>query len=170
MARCASTVHDSSQMKLGFIGVGKMGAALLEGVLNAELCSPRDISIHDAHRPAVDACVESTGVEAAGSNQAVVASADATFLCVKPNDLAATVREIPDSLEESLLVSIAAGVSTKDLESWVENRHRVIRVMPNTPALVGKGASAYALGSRPTENRKLPDIPQSIQWFSRLFG
>ncbi|MEM7011353.1 MAG: pyrroline-5-carboxylate reductase [Verrucomicrobiota bacterium] len=136
-------------MKLGFIGVGKMGSALLEGVVASGICKAEDIAIHDAYQAAVDACVERNGVQAPGSNSAVVEHADAFVLCVKPHHVVDTLSELNGS-KNKLLISVAAGISLEHLEEAAAN-HRAVRVMPNTPALVGKGASAYAIGKSANE-------------------
>lgn len=142
-------------MKLGFIGVGKMGSALLEGVLASGICKPSDIEIHDAFQGAVDACVEKNGVSAPGSNAKVVEHTDAFVLCVKPHHAIATLEKLVDvPVENRLLISVVAGTPLSRLDQAVANRHRVIRVMPNTPALCGKGASAFTAGSSATEDDK----------------
>jgi pyrroline-5-carboxylate reductase len=138
-------------MKLGFIGVGKMGSALLEGVLLAGLCKPEQIFVHDAYQPAVDNCVKKNAVVAAGSNEALVENSETVLLCVKPQDALSTIEGFTKGGgEQRLLISIAAGTTIKDLELASQNKHRVVRVMPNTPALIGKGASAFALGKTAT--------------------
>ncbi|MFT5467592.1 MAG: pyrroline-5-carboxylate reductase [Verrucomicrobiales bacterium] len=138
-------------MKLGFIGVGKMGSALLEGVLASGACKPDEIAIHDVFQGAVDACVQKTGVVAAGSNAKVVELSDAFVLCVKPHHALETLTELTEiPVRDRLLISVVAGIQIARLEEALDNRHRVIRVMPNTPALVGKGASAFAPGTHAT--------------------
>ena len=135
-------------MKLGFIGVGKMGSALLEGVLRSGVATPDEVRVHDVYQPAVKGCVESHGVKEGKSNLGVFQDSEATVLCVKPHDARSTLADLKVASAEGLVISIAAGVKLADLEAAVDGRHRVIRVMPNTPALVGKGASAYALGDK----------------------
>jgi pyrroline-5-carboxylate reductase len=144
-----------SPMKLGVIGCGKMGQALVNGVLNAGLCPPADLVVHDKYSAAVDHLVTSSGVTPGGSNQAVAKQADTIVLAVKPADLVPMLREVADSPHPALYISIAAGIRIKHLEQALDipqRPHRVIRVMPNTPALVGKGASAFSLGTTATED------------------
>lgn len=138
-------------MTLGIIGCGKMGRALLGGILEAGLCAPGDVFAHDAYPAAVESLVaDYEGVVAAGSNAAVVEQAETILLCVKPQTFPEMLAEIRET-EGRLLISIAAGIRIDSIESATDGKHRVIRVMPNTPALVGKGASGYALGSSATE-------------------
>lgn len=127
-----------------------MGGALLGGVLEAGLCAPESVSVHDAFPGAVEAAVTRYGVRAAGSNAAAVESSDAVLLCVKPQMFPEMLASL-GGVEGRLLISIAAGVRLAAIESAIGGRHRVIRVMPNTPALVGRGASAYALGAAATK-------------------
>ena len=137
-------------MALGIIGCGKMGRALLGGILKAEIVSPGDVFVHDAFAEAVDSTVAEFGVTNAGSNAGVVEKAETVLLCVKPQTFPEMLAELGDA-SGRLLISIAAGVRIDAIESGAQNRHRVIRVMPNTPALVGRGASAFSLGSAATE-------------------
>jgi len=137
-------------MKLGVIGCGKMGSALVGGILKANLSSPKDVSVFDAYPEAAEAMSQSLGVTVAGSNAEVVDASEVVLLCVKPQGFAEMLEQIGDS-EDRLLISIAAGVQIATIKAGVSQRHRVVRVMPNTPSLVGKGASAFALGSTATE-------------------
>jgi pyrroline-5-carboxylate reductase len=134
-------------MRLGFIGVGKMGAALLGGALRTNFCAPEEVMVHDVYEGSVQAALERwPGVRAAGSNRAIFEDSDLILLCVKPHDVRATLQQAAPASDGRLLISIAAGIPLERLEQWSENRHRVVRVMPNTPALIGQGASAFALG------------------------
>jgi pyrroline-5-carboxylate reductase len=138
-------------MKLGVIGCGNMGRALVGGILEVGLCEAGETFVYDAHPEASAAMSRELGVQVVDSNAAVVESADVILLCVKPQVFDEMLSELGDSADR-LLISIAAGVQIATIESGVENRHRVIRVMPNTPALVGRGASGYALGNSATED------------------
>ena len=138
-------------MKLGIIGCGKMGRALLGGILDAGLVAAPDVTVHDAYAPAAQSAVDELGVCAADNNADVVAAADTILLCVKPQTFPEMLNQVDNSgTEGKLLISIAAGVRIRSIEKGSGHRHRVIRVMPNTPALVGKGASAFAVGSSAT--------------------
>lgn len=137
-------------MTLGIIGCGKMGRALLGGILEAGLYAPGEVWVHDAYGEAVESAVEDFGVTAAGSNAGVMDRADTVLLCVKPQTFPRMLADL-GAARDRLLVSIAAGIRIEAIETAINHRHRVVRVMPNTPALVGRGASAYALGGSATE-------------------
>jgi pyrroline-5-carboxylate reductase len=130
-------------MTIGFIGSGKMASALLEGILRAAIARPEDIYITDKIAAAAADLAKRTGVSALPSNAAVAAEAGVLILCVKPGDVPAALREAGD-LSGKLLISIAAGIPLRRLREWAQGGPRCIRVMPNTPALIGLGAAAYA--------------------------
>jgi pyrroline-5-carboxylate reductase len=138
-------------MKLGLIGCGKMGGALLRGVEQALGKSGLHVALSDVVPEAVVAlrqclsCKVTTGTPAE-----VAATSDVIILAVKPADirpLCETLAQVPGS---RLYLSIAAGISLAHLEAWLGEKQRVIRSMPNTPALVGRGAAAFARGARAT--------------------
>ena len=138
-------------MRLGIIGCGKMGRALLGGILDAGLVAASDVTVHDAYAPAAQSAADELGVSTVDNNAAVVEAADTILLCVKPQTFPEMLSQVGDSnAEGKLLISIAAGVRIASIERCSGGSHRIIRVMPNTPALVGKGASAFAVGSSAT--------------------
>ena len=136
-------------MKLGVIGCGKMGRALVGGILGAGLCRAEDTLVFDSYPSASEAMAEELGVRVAGDNAGVVDGSDVILLCTKPQGFGTMLGELGGS-RDRLLISIAAGIRLAAIEEATGGRHRVIRVMPNTPALVGKGASGYALGAGAT--------------------
>ena len=129
-----------------------MGSAFARGVLASGACDPSDLFLYDAVIAAAESLAES--IDGAVLSEGVVdlaESVDVVLLCVKPGDLAGLGAELAGIGGEPVFVSIAAGVTIATLEGILGDGHRVIRVMPNTPALVGKGASALALGGWATE-------------------
>ena len=137
-------------MKLGVIGCGKMGGAVLEGILNKKIVSSDQVLVFDTYTEAVDRFVDKLEVTAATSNDQIVAECDSVLLCVKPQGFLEMLESL-GATSNHLLISIAAGIRINNIEAALNNRHRVIRVMPNTPAMVGKGASAFSLGNKATE-------------------
>lgn len=128
-----------------------MGGALLEGILDAGICDASEVTVYDNYAPAATAISEKLGVVQADSNCAVVDRSETILLCVKPQGFLEMLGEIGESTDK-LLISIAAGVKIESIEASSSNRHRVVRVMPNTPALAGAGASAFALGTRASQD------------------
>ena len=138
----------ASKLQIGFLGAGKMASALAKGFIAARLVTPRQIIASDVMEPARAAFAKEVGAQAASANAGVMKFARVIILAVKPDQVAGVLAEIkPHFTENHLLVSIAAGVTLAKLEGALPSGARVIRVMPNTPALVGAGASGYALGS-----------------------
>jgi len=138
----------ASTLKIGFLGAGKMASALAKGFVSAKIVSPRQIIASDVVEPARAAFAREVGGRATDSNAEVLRFANVLILAVKPDQVVGLLGEIkPLFTAEHLLISIAAGVTLAKLEAELPAKARVIRVMPNTPALVGAGASAYALGA-----------------------
>lgn len=149
-------------MTLGFIGCGKMASALLRGILAAGVVGPEAVWVSDCFSDAAKALSRETGAHAASGNDEVVTASDTVMLCVKPQEVTTVLEALRHKLEGKLVISIAAGVPLSSLESATGPEVRVIRVMPNTPALVQRAASAYALGK--TATHADADLVQ------RLFG
>ncbi len=133
-------------MKLGVIGCGKMGSALVEGAIRSGAVAAADTRGFDPHAETARAFSEATGAELAGSIADL--GADTWLLCTKPQHAETALAALPAG--DSLLVSVAAGLTTAWLEARVPAGVRVIRCMPNTPALVGKGAAAFCRGKAAT--------------------
>ncbi len=139
-------------MKIGLIGCGKMGSALLQGILAAKPDMFETAVVHDAYAPVMTALAESNQlIETAPSNRAVAGVADVVLLCVKPQQCSEVAQELAEASRALLCISVAAGVTIETLERHLGGEQRLIRVMPNTPALVGAGAAGYALGTRATD-------------------
>lgn len=131
--------------KLGLVGVGKMGVALLGGVLRAHLLREDCVFIHDhSEEKCREFLAEFPEVFTCGSVKELSESVDVLIIAVKPYAVGAVLEELSEPYP--LLISIAAGVSLKAMEQIVPGA-ACIRVMPNTPALIGQGAAAYAGGS-----------------------
>jgi pyrroline-5-carboxylate reductase len=140
-----------ANLKVGFIGAGKMATALARGFMRAGLVESDAISASDVSPAALASFVREAGGRAMESNAAVADAAEVLFIAVKPAQVAGVLQEIaPHLSRRHLVVSIAAGVPLARLQAGVPEGTRVVRVMPNTPAVVGAAASAYALGAHAT--------------------
>lgn len=136
-------------MKIGFLGSGKMATALAQGVVKSGVVAPADVLVTDCVPSAAAALAQSTGGEAVATNRELLQQADVIVLCVKPADAVEALRE--PGLAPKLIISIVAGFSLRALQGAAGAHARIVRVMPNTPALVHQGAAAYALGGNATE-------------------
>ncbi len=136
-----------SRLTIGFLGAGKMATALARGFVNAEIVFPREIIASDPHAAARKNFTGEIGAKAVAANAEGAKFAGVLILATKPDQVSAALAEISGAFTKNhLLVSIAAGVTLAKLEAALPAGARVIRVMPNTPALVGAGASAFAPG------------------------
>jgi pyrroline-5-carboxylate reductase len=137
----------ASALTIGFLGAGKMATALARGFIRAKLVTARQLIAGDISEPACAAFAKEVGARTTAYNPDVVKFADVLVLAVKPDQVAGVLAEIRETFtEKHLLLSIAAGVSLAKLEAGLGAGARLIRVMPNTPALVGASASAFAPG------------------------
>ena len=137
----------SEQLTIGFLGAGKMGTALARGFISAGLVTPARVFASDPVEAARDAFARDVGAKAFASNAEVAKSARVLLLAVKPYQVADVLAEIRGSFtQQHMLMSIAAGIPMSKLEAGLAPGSRIVRVMPNTPAMVGLSASAYALG------------------------
>lgn len=158
------------EQTIGFLGAGKMGEALARGTIAAKVAPPSRIVMSDCDGDRLAYLADALKVRTVGDNAALVQASDVVVVALKPGVL----RQVLPSLAKAigtgkLVVSIAAGVTLKELEGMLEPGARVARVMPNTPCLVGCGASAYSLGTAATAadgqlvNEVLSSVGISIQ-------
>jgi pyrroline-5-carboxylate reductase len=140
-------VVDQSSRRWGFIGSGKMATALVKGMLRARLAPVEALCASDPLREAREHLGSETGIAVFDTNRPVAERSDVLVLAVKPQNMRQVLDELrPFVTADHLVVSIAAGVTIASIVERLGPAARVVRVMPNTPALIGQGASAYALG------------------------
>ena len=132
-------------MKIGFIGTGNMGSAMMGGIISSGMVDASDVIATDIFQAAIDKISDEFGVKTSTNNRDAVDFADIIFLAVKPQFLPKVVDGIKDmDFSNKLVVSIAAGQSLERLTGMFGKELKLIRVMPNTPALVGEGMSALS--------------------------
>ena len=129
--------------RVAMLGAGRMGQAVLAGMLDSGW-DPTRIVAAEAHEPTAQAVHERHGIEFRPSAQAVV-GADLVVVAVKPHDVATVLDDISPNLQAgATVVSLAAGLSTTTLSAHLPAGTALVRVMPNTPALVGMGMSVMS--------------------------
>ena len=128
--------------KIAFIGAGKMATAIGKGLVNSGV-SVADMSAYDPSAAAAEGFSRMTGIVCYDSMQVALSGASIVILAVKPQFAQSAFAEAAPYLKDSLLISIAAGLSIRNLEK-MSGIKRIVRVMPNTPALVGAGMSCFA--------------------------
>lgn len=131
-------------MKLAIIGLGNMGQAILSGILNNNIVKPENIIAADKKfaEPDFDQSAEFSKITMTADNQFAVKNADYVILAVKPQIIKLILDEIKKEAASKIIISIAAGIRTELLSQYFGSKAKLIRVMPNTPALVGEGMSA----------------------------
>ncbi len=134
--------------QLGIIGGGAMGSALLKGILNQGLMQPDDIYLAEVDQVKRTRFEEEYHIHGTSNPSGLTDICQTLILAVKPNIIPGVLDELAGKTgHQHLIISIAAGITLNALESKLQ-KARIVRVMPNTPAKIGKGVSAYALGSK----------------------
>lgn len=132
-------------LTVGFVGGGNMGEALIKGLLGANLVPASAIHATDVRLDRLKELDRQYGIQVSSDNVELVRHSDIVILAVKPQIMDAVLKEIaPAVTRKKLLISIAAGVSTAKIRAVLHKEARLIRVMPNTPALVLEGVTAIA--------------------------
>lgn len=140
-------MSERDDMSVGFIGAGRMSEALISGILKNGMCTQERIVVSDVSRERLEYMKTTYGIRTAEANREVARIADVLFIAVKPHLAADVLREAANELSGVLVVSIAAGVTLAVLEEAAGKNVAVVRVMPNTPSLVGCGMAALAAGT-----------------------
>ncbi len=149
--------------RIGFLGAGKMATALAAGWLKAGLTTPERIRASDPIAAARTVFTGQTGATATADNRQVVDASDVVVLAVKPQQIADVLSEVRTAIgPQHLVVSIAAGISLRQIAEMLGEGRRLVRVMPNAPCLVTASASAFSPSSAAT--------PDDVQMVERLLN
>ncbi len=152
-------------MKVAFLGLGNMGRALIQGAVRSKFLKPSELTGFDVDRKKSSSLQSELKINIAASNVQAVQGARFVFLCVKPQSMGDLLLEIKQDLNsKQCLISIAAGIPTQKIENWLHSPISVVRVMPNTPALVQSGVSAATKG----RHAKKSDIDFAVRFFSSV--
>jgi pyrroline-5-carboxylate reductase len=147
------TISRHSHPQLAFIGAGNMAQALATGLLAQGWPADR-LTLSDVNAQALDALATRLKVNVSGDNQATARQAEIVLLAVKPQVMEAVCHELAPSLSHGpLIISIAAGITTERLKAWL-GTEKLVRVMPNTPALVQVGAAGLYAGEGVDSNHR----------------
>lgn len=148
---------------LGLIGFGNMGKAIGRGLVKQGVLNASDLVIYDIDEKAMEAARE-LGAATAGSEYELSVSSDIILLAVKPDSAKGALTASSRGLAGKALISIVAGLDQETIGAWTENEARILRVMPNTPALVGEGAFGLSSGSSFTKEERIT----AESWFSAI--
>lgn len=131
--------------KIGFIGAGNMGKAIISGIISSGITPAENVIVYDVYKPALTALADEFGIQVVTNESAVVENSDLIVLAVKPGMVSGVIEKIAPSVsDECVIVSIAAGISIEKLSEGLPKQSKIVRVMPNTPAMVGCGMSALS--------------------------
>ncbi len=153
--------------KIGFIGSGNMGSAMIGGIISSKLCAPSQMIASDPAQAALTRLSETYQINTTTDNLAVVTFSDIIFLAVKPYMYESVIEEIRDLVDDTkIIVAIAAGVSHAKLDTYFRKPVKTVRVMPNTPAMVLEAMSALTPNEQVTK-AELSDIVTIFESFGK---
>jgi pyrroline-5-carboxylate reductase len=133
--------------KIGFIGTGNMGEALLRGIINSGLVAPELIYASDINKEKLGILSKELNINIANNNKELIDNSDIILIAVKPDIVKSVLSEISGIFHQpKWFISIAAGINTSFIESILPDGISVVRVMPNTPAMVCEGMTAICPG------------------------
>ena len=146
---------ENKIMKLGFIGTGNMAGAIMGGIIRNEIFKPEEIIGADISKESRSKVQSAYGINVTEDNKKAASESEVLVLSVKPQYYAETIKEIKDCVrEDQLIITIAPGKTLKWLEEQFEKKVKIVRAMPNTPALVGEGMTAACANDAVTEEEK----------------
>lgn len=140
-------------MKIGFLGAGAMGGAILSGAISSGVVEPKDVYVHDVSAE-INEKYSAMGCNITENNKELGEKVDILLSCVKPQYAAAALSELEDTLDGKAMISIMAGLTTETIRKMTGGNFRLLRLMPNTPAMVGMGAFAMDSGNDLTAEEK----------------
>ena len=169
---CLDATSDSGEKnfmlndkKIGFIGSGNMGEALINGLISSGSAPVENIICSDVREDRLEYISETYGIETTTDNLDLVDASDIVVYAVKPQIMASVLNQTAGRLDMSkLIISIAAGVPMAAIESYLNKELRLIRVMPNVAASVKEGAAAIAAGEHALEE----DIQLAMSIFNSV--
>lgn len=139
--------------KIGFIGCGNMGKAMLQGILNSNTFNSENIIVSTKSKESKEIINQKFNVYVTLDNKEVAKNSDILFLAVKPNIFKEVIDEIQEFIkEDAIIVSIAAGIKIEELETRLNKSYSIIRIMPNTPVLVKEGMTAVCPNKNVKDN------------------
>jgi len=151
--------------KIGFIGAGNMAGVLIRGLLRARQYQAADLCASDVVDAQVRRLKRLHKIDVTRDNRVLVRQSQTIVLAVKPQAMASVLDEIrPEATSRKLFISIAAGFPLRRLEAGLGGQARVVRVMPNTPVLVGRGISVAVSGSKAVPK----DLKQTLKIFKAV--
>ena len=139
-------------MRIGFIGAGNMSQAIIKGIVSSKIVSKEEVFASDKFRPILEKVQNSYGINITEENKEIVEKCDVIFLAVKPQFYKEVITEIsPFVKETTTIVTIAPGQTLENLEKNFGKEVKIVRTMPNTPAMVCEGMTAVCANKKVTK-------------------
>jgi pyrroline-5-carboxylate reductase len=151
--------------KIGFIGAGKMGSALMQGIIKAGIVKPENLGASDVYEPFLNELKAKMGINVSTDNAVIARASDVLILAVKPQTMGSVLENLKTYITaDKLIISIAAGVPLATYENALPEGTRIVRVMPNIAATVSEAAS----GISPGKNATPEDLKIALEIFSAV--
>ncbi|RFB18490.1 pyrroline-5-carboxylate reductase [Bacillus sp. HNG] len=152
---------------IGFIGCGKMAQAMIQGMIASKVTTPQQMIVSAKTAETLQFVEKTYGIRTTRNNKEVAENADYLFLAVQPNLYAEVINEVKAVVkDETIIITIAAGITLDFIEKQFERPMKAVRSMPNTPSLVGEGMSALCVNSSIT-NEDLTEIVRLFEGFGK---
>ncbi|HIE59172.1 MAG TPA: pyrroline-5-carboxylate reductase [Persephonella sp.] len=139
--------------KVGIIGIGNMGEAILKGILSNTNISSDEIIVSDKNKERINYIVNKYSVAGTDNNERLVKLSDIVFLTTKPKDMEKVLSPIENSFDNRVLISVLAGVKIDKIKKFAK-KAKIVRIMPNTPAIVGESATGVSFDNTFSEEEK----------------
>ena len=148
-----SVITNISNKKTAVIGTGNMGGAIVGGIVKSGLVRLENLVVTDKNTESAESIANKYGIKAAQTNTEAVQNADYVILAVKPNILKSVLEEISDKIfKDTIVISNAAGKNIEFIENAIGGDKKIVRVMPNTPALYGAGMAGISVNKNVSES------------------
>lgn len=153
--------------QIGFVGCGKMGQAMVEGMITAGVVPADSIKVSTSSATTLLKVTEKLRVQGSLNNKDIARFADYLFLAVEPSNYEKVIEEIKNDVKEDVvIIMIAAGISIQTVTATFGRAVKVVRTMPNTPSLVGEGMTAFAINELITEE-DLANVEEILNAFGK---
>lgn len=155
-------------MKIGFIGCGNMGSAMVGGMIKSKVVNKEEVTVSSKTEGTLNKLKDKFAVNTTLDNKEVVLKSDIIILAVKPYMYEGVIKEISDVVtEDKIIVTIAAGVTIEKVTNWFNKEIKLIKTMPNTPALVGEAMTAICANEKITDE-ELQQVIRIFESFGRI--
>ncbi len=153
-------------MKIGFIGTGNMGGAMIDGIIASKKVLPQNIFVSDISEIALEK-YQKKGINTSTQNRETASQADYIFLTVKPQFYEAVLADLKE-FSHKIYITVAPGITTEFIRNSLSQTTKVVRTMPNTPALVGEGVTAVCRDKNMTDT-EYETVKELIGAFSEVY-